>query len=491
MAREEHKPVVERTSRREFLKGAALGTLGLTGALGGCSGMSRASKVSGKKDNRPNILFINVDQMSINAMGAHGCEYVRTPNIDRLASRGVSFRESHSADPICCPARAAWFTSRTSCEHAVVFNNTPIVKGLPDMGQWFGQNGYETVHTGKWHVSGRGLKGSFDHVYGEHWIGEYADESVARSAEGYLRNRRGDRPFFMAVGFLQPHDICYWIAQNQNPQEVLRYPEIKGMLPPLPPNFHYSKIEPQFCKQLGSHRWGVEGKKLLTENWTEEHWRYYLWAYYRQVEMVDAVVGHVLDAVEDSGYGDNTILVFAGDHGEGQARHQKTNKDFLYEEVLKVPFIFSCPDRIMENHQDKEHLVSGLDLFPTLCDYAGVRAPADARGRSLRPLLEGKSVEWREFVAAESYVTGRMIRTEKFKYITYKGDPIEQLFDMKNDPWEIHNLAGESGYGSTLADHRKILADWEGHLKPAPVPEGGWLAGTKKKRKRKGKKKKS
>jgi choline-sulfatase len=372
-----------------------------------------------------------------------------------------------------------------SCEHAVVYNNTPILKTLPDMGQWLGDHGYETVHTGKWHVPGRGLTGSFDIVYGEHWIGEYADESVARSAEAYLRNRTSSDPFFLVVGFLQPHDICYWIVQNADPPKVLRYPEIVMQQPPLPPNFYYDKREPQFCKQLGSHRWGVGDKPLLTDNWTEQHWRYYRWAYYRHVEMVDAVVGHVLDALEDCGYADNTIIIFVSDHGEGQAHHQKTNKDFLYEEVLKVPMIISCPGRLLENHLDSTHLVSGVDIFPTVCDFAGIKPPADQCGYSLRPLVEGKSIRWRDFVAAESFVNGRMIRTEDFKYIMYKGDPIEQLFDMKNDPWEIKNLATEGRYASILEDHRKILAKWEAKLKPAPPPAGGWLGAAKKKKKKK------
>jgi choline-sulfatase len=471
-----------RTSRREFLQAAATCASGLAASL--ISGCGTDLRLGGKRTKQqPNFLFINVDQLSINALSAHGCEHARTPNIDRLAKRGVSFLESHTADPICCPARASWFTGRMSCEHAVVYNNTPILKTLPDMGQWLGNNGYETVHTGKWHVPGRGLNGSLDIVYGEHWIGEYADESVARSAEAYLHNRRSSDPFFLVAGFLQPHDICYWISQNKNVPEALRYPEIAGQLPKLPPNFYYDKREPQFCKQLGSHRWGTGGKAMLTDDWTEEHWRYYLWAYYRHVEMVDAVVGHVLDALEDSGYADSTIIVFASDHGEGQARHQKTNKDFLYEEVLKVPLIISCPGQMLENHQDKRHLVSGVDIFPTICDFAGIALPPDQRGYSLRPLIEGKRTEWREFVAAESFVNGRMIRTQDFKYIMYKGDPIEQLFDMKNDPWEIKNLATETSYASILEDHRKLLAGWEAKLKPAPEPSEGWLGAAKKKKK--------
>ncbi len=427
-------------------------------------------------EQRPNILFINVDQLSMEAVGAHGCENVSTPNLDRLAAQGTSFRESYCADPICCPARASWFTGRTSCEHAVVYNNTPIRSDLPDVASWLGDRGYETVHTGKWHVPGRELTSSFDTVFGEHWAGEYADEAVARSAEAYLRNRTSGDPFFLVVGLLQPHDICYWVFQNPQPPKELPYPEAFGQLPPLPPNFGVDIPEPQGTRQQGSHGIGVNGRSH-TKHWDEATWRYYLWAYYRHVEMVDAAVGHVLDSLENSRYAKDTLVIFASDHGEAQARHGKVLKDFLYDEVMRVPLMYSWPGHLPEGVQDNPHLVSGLDLAPTICDFAGVEAMPKARGRSVRPLLENRRVEWRYFIAAESYVNGRMIRTPRYKYIMYKGDPVEQLFDIEADPWEMRNLACESASAAMLQEHRRLLAEWETQLEPAPVPPGGWLKG--------------
>ncbi|MEE9369842.1 MAG: sulfatase/phosphatase domain-containing protein, partial [Sedimentisphaerales bacterium] len=140
--------------------------------------------------------------------------------------------------------------------------------------------------------------------------------------------------------------------------------------------------------------------------------------------------------------------------------------------------------RLPENYRDAAHLVSGVDIFPTVCDFTGIKPPPHQRGYSLRPLLEGKVTEWREFVVAESFVNGRMLRTQDFKYITYKDDPIEQLFDMKNDPWEIKNLATDGNYASILEDHRKLLASWQAKLKLAPAPSGGWLGAAKKKKKK-------
>jgi len=123
------------------------------------------------------------------------------------------------------------------------------------------------------------------------------------------------------------------------------------------------------------------------------------------------------------------------------------------------------PGQILEKQIDNEHLVSGLDIVTTICDYAGIKPPEGVRGRSLKPILDGKSAEWRSFVAAESTNIsnhlGRMIRTDRYKYIIYANDGKEQLFDLKNDPGELKNLISDPGYGIILTKHRDLLRTWE------------------------------
>ena len=134
--------------------------------------------------------------------------------------------------------------------------------------------------------------------------------------------------------------------------------------------------------------------------------------------------------------------------------------------------IISCPGRVAEGVVDAEHLVSGLDVICTLSDYAGLDAPPDSQGRSLRPLLEQKPTTWRDFVSSEHHIDGRMLRTERYKYVRYAGDPVEQLFDMKADPWEMKNLYDDAGLAGVVADHRKLLDAWEASLKPVePMPD--------------------
>jgi choline-sulfatase len=139
-------------------------------------------------------------------------------------------------------------------------------------------------------------------------------------------------------------------------------------------------------------------------------------------------------------------------------------KSFLYDEAAKVPLLLGWPGQLPEGARDTAHLTSGADVVPTVCDYAGVPAPSHMRGRSLRPLLEGDSGPWRDFVVAETSVTGRMVRTRNYKYIAYKDDPVDQLFDMQSDPWETRNLASDPAHAGSVREHRRLLAEWEDSL---------------------------
>jgi len=444
-------------SRRELLQAGALGGAALLPGLA-----QGGQKTARSSTRRPNFLFVITDQQGLDTLSAYGCKDVHTPNLDRLARRGVSFMESHSTNPVCSPARSSLFSGRTSCETGVIVNSLPIRPEIPNLGQWLGKEGYETVYCGKWHVPGSygyDIPGFTVIPGGLGGQGTLGDQAVSSACEGYLRNQRGEDPFLLVASFLQPHDVCNWIQRHAAAPDTLPYPEIGDSLPPIPANFHFDPAEPQ----------GGRPSRGGPAKWSERQWRYYLWSYYRMVEEVDHEVGRVLDALEDTGQADNTVVVVTADHGEGRGRHQSVLKNFLYEEAVKVPLIVSCPSRMAEDVQDRKHLVSGLDVLATMCDYAGLRPPDGNRGLSLRPLLEQNKTDWREFVVAEvRRDTGRMIRTADFKYIAFRSDPVDQLFDMKNDPGETKNLARETKYSSVIRDHRKLLEDWEAHLDHAP-----------------------
>ena len=147
-------------------------------------------------------------------------------------------------------------------------------------------------------------------------------------------------------------------------------------------------------------------------------------------------------------------------------------KSSFYDEAARVPLLFSWAGHIVEGKTDTVNLASGMDIMPTLCDCAGIKPPANMRGVSLRPILEGGNGTLRQFIVSEGNSnTGRMLRTQDFKYIKYVDDPVEQLFDMRNDPGETKNLASDSRYGPRLAEHRRLLDDHEAGLDiPSDTP---------------------
>ena len=187
-------------------------------------------------------------------------------------------------------------------------------------------------------------------------------------------------------------------------------------------------------------------------NWSDQQWREYLWVYYRPTEIADGEVGRVLTALEKTGLAGNTVVVFTSDHGEMMGSHQMITKQKLYEEAAAVPVIVAPLGGAAG--LDHQHLISGLDIMPTLLDYAGVDLPATAEGKSLRPLVEGKTVPWRNFLVSEvnGISESRMVRTARYKYIVYPtGDNREQFFDEQQDPGELNNLIAEPSLAGEVA----------------------------------------
>ena len=415
----------------------------------------------------PNIVLILTDQQHLDTISAAGCSHIQTPALDKLKNRGTLFTQSYCGNPVCGPSRSCIFSGRTSSETGVPVNGLPIREGIPNLGQWLSQHSdYETIYSGKWHVP----EGFTHFIPGFNVIntgiggqGNVGDTSSSRACETYLHNRTSDRPFFMVASFLQPHDICEWLRINTYPPDQLRYAELESELPPLPDNFEYDPREPDYVKRNRQRRDPPKG------NWDEMQWRYYRWSYYRHVEMVDAEIGRILQSLEDTDHPNDTVVIFTSDHGEGMGHHQTVRKSSLYEEALAVPFIISWPGHLPQNQTNTSHLITGMDIFPTVCDFAGVPLPKIMRGRSLRPLLTKPDPAWDDAVVCESNSNrGRMVRTSRYKYIAYAQNEVDQLFDMQEDPGETRNLSADPQYVSVLKEHRERLIEWERQLVVAP-----------------------
>lgn len=428
-----------------------------------------ATAVESTPDARPNIVLVITDQQTATALSCAGNPYVSTPNIDKLASRGTRFTKSYCTFPVCTPARASIFTGLMPPRTGITANNLELSsRNVHSMGGMFAERGYDTAYAGKWHIAEvyPATKGStipgftvLPIAAKDPWLtdlhdngrGLAVDPPVADAAIQYL-HRHHERPFLLVVSFMNPHDICD-LSKSAALKRMM--PEQQDVLPPLPVNFLDPGPLPQAL---------TKSPKYHPER-SDVEWRKYIYVYYRLVESVDFQVGRVLDTLEQKNLAQNTIVVFTSDHGEMLGAHQMQEKYKLYEESVCVPLVVSVPG--MKPRVDDRHLVSGIDILPTLLDFAQSTtsaAPAySLDGQSLRGLIEGDPPPWRDHIIAQTNAKHgeRMVRTEKFKYIRFaSGSPGEQLFDMTTDMAELRNLAGDPSMTKVIEEHRKILSTW-------------------------------
>jgi len=411
---------------------------------------------------RPNVLLITTDQQQVTASSAAGNSLVKTPHIDSLAAHGVYFTRSYCAFPLCSPSRSALHTGRTPHEIKVDRNSVPIDPAIPISGQVFRAAGYDTGYAGKWHMPdpypSDGIAG-FEVLNKTARAGKLAhdvDEATVNAAIEFLK-RKHDKPFYLVVSFINPHDICLLAGETSGlvHQVLKKYePPAGAKLPPLPAN--YGKPG-----DASGPRGPMHGQ------WDENHWQRYRYAYYRMVEDVDQQVGRVLETLRQIGQEDQTLIVFTSDHGEGLGAHRLTGKMMFYEEEAAVPLIISWKGVTAAGRMDRNHLVSTLDVLPTLCDYTGVQPPPLMRGQSLRTVIEKPDQPGHEFVVSEmaGAAAGRagrsfMVRTRQYKYMLFPGTG-ELFFDMQADPYEMKNLAADKAMTSELTHHRQLLAQWK------------------------------
>jgi len=451
--------MVRDVTRRELLKMAGLGT---TAAI-----LPQWAFAGDMPVERRNLVFVFTDQQTVTALSAAGNKFVKTPNMDRLAARGIRFERSYCTYPLCSPARASLFTSRMPHEVGVRSNqDASLPPDTPSTGTLFRAAGYETAYAGKWHLPTvypgyaknrkraaipgfevLPLAGSVAKFPKGPTNGLKVDVAATDAAVKFIR-RPHKKPFLLVHSILNPHDICGY-SRNQ---EVFAKMDT-GVLPPLPANFNAVANEPEMLQ-----RSRVKPKPGFR---SDDQWRRYRALYYRLVEAADGHVGRVVAALEQSGQAKRTLIVFTSDHGEMMGAHHQIVKNKLYEESVAVPMIVCVPGVTDKPTVDSEHLVSGLDVLPTLCDYAGVKPAASFLGRSLRPLVEGKQVAWRDHVVSEVRDKARMVRTARYKYVVYSaGANPEQFFNLDADPGEAKNLIADASVAAELARHRRLLKDW-------------------------------
>ncbi len=373
---------------------------------------------------KPNIVFLHVDQLKRSAIGAYGCRYVNTPNLDRLIQSSTHFERSYCSVPLCVPARTSWYTGLEPEQSGITENPRRIdrdVVNSTDLGTWLrDKGGYDSVYTGKWHVALKPRSCGFRFLHDSNPVGEYGDTAVARAAEEFLLTYNEKKPFFLSVGLLNPHDICYW-GFRYSPGKFAMASRIKDQLPPFPENY---------LKQ-DDH-----------SGWDEEAWRFYAYSYFRFVEMVDEEIGRVFRAFERSPQRDNTVFIFSSDHGQASGEHGFQTKNTPYEHSCRVPLAVIDPGG--SPRLDRHSLVSGLDMAPTICDYAGVEPMPNNNGKSFKPLVRGEKVVWRDWLAAATpLLRERVVWKGDYKLIHSRKADSLQLFNLADDPLETNDLVND------------------------------------------------
>lgn len=430
---------------------------------------------TGRKGNtRPNIIYIITDQQCATAMSCAGNPDVNTPNMDRLAERGIRFTNAYCAMPLSGPSRGAMFTGYMPSETGIIENDIPVPDSLAGitLGSLVSSAGYDCAYAGKWHVNTVSLPSA--HAFGFRNLHGHDDRGLSEACVEYLREDH-DRPFFLVASYINPHNICEFARGQNTPHAPIPDFTLEDC-PALPANYAVNPYDASVLQFEKRQSYSL----YPSQDFTPDDWRRYRYAYYRLVEAVDAEIGKILDEIDRQGLWDNTVIIFTSDHGDGNAAHQWNQKTVLYEEVANVPFIICLPGGKNAGTVLPQLVNNGVDLMPAVCDWAGAEVPAGRSGLSLREVAESGDVSrsFRDYVVTETNFNqtagtlGWMVRTSRYKYILYdKGLYREQLYDMENDRGEMVNLAVDSRYRHIVEEHRAMLREWmQTHPGPRHAP---------------------
>ncbi|MFD0675640.1 MULTISPECIES: sulfatase-like hydrolase/transferase [unclassified Paenibacillus] len=435
--------------------------------------------------NKPNILFIMLDQLRYDCVGA-GKQYpVYTPNIDRLASEGVWFSNAYTPIPICCPSRQALINGRRPEAFGALWNYTSglsIPALEPTEYAWprdLNNHSYRKVFLGKWdvHPTLPPTKYGYDTYIGY----DGYKEMIARS----YPNVRYDAGYF---GERDPipveHSKTHWLADQAcaSIRELVKsedpwYVQLHFTEPHLPcrPSGKFADMySPEDIPQWGGFNETFNNKPYIQRqqlyNWqiqdfTWEDWAPIVARYYGMISQVDDAIGKVLQALEQTKALENTIVIFTSDHGDMCGSHRMMDKHYiLYDDVVKVPLIIKYPGVAKRGHRCEQFVYNMLDIPPTLLEVLELPAPSFFHGRSLLPLLkeDESASDWRTQVVSTyngqqfGLFTQRMLRTENWKYIWNTTD-VDELYNLIQDPYELTNLIYDESCTELIKEYRGLL----------------------------------
>jgi len=430
------------------------------------------------------------DDWAYTDLGIAGHPLLRTPNLDRLARDGVLFTKAFTPNPICTPSRAALLTGQDNWTNGCWFFGMPIRSESTHFARLLSQAGYEAFYTGKWHndglpsqrgfTSGKYIGGGGPGAGGhprpmirdfggknKRQIERFDSELFTDAAVEFIESQRpGAKPFLLFVSYMTPHDP--WTPPG-------KYATMYGPLSiSLPPNF---MPRPMNGSKPFSYYTDWHGENLRDEQQmtpfprTPEGVRDVRSRYYGTITHDDEQIGRILNKLDQKQLADNTLVIFLADHGISLGAHGISGKQTMYDEGIRLPLIVRYP-RLKRGRAKNNDLVSLIDIFPTLCEAAGVAIPESVEGRSLLGPYQGKGRWDREQVFA-SFVSPvkhrlnvRCIRTKRFKLIHHLTTDEVELYDLGNDPYELNNLAGTEKFANVQRQLTAQLAAWRERSEP-------------------------
>ncbi len=477
---------------------------------------SHAVEVPPKSAPRPNLIFLLTDDQRDNTLGAMGHPYVQTPNLDVLMRDSVRFKNTYIATPVCSPSRVSFLTGMPERVHGVGFSSSYDLteqqweKTYPAL---LRKGGYHTGFIGKFGVEYYTFKGraaeKFDYWWAhDGWTKFLPKDHQTPSTTPYHRAKQDvitfvmgeamteflntaprEKPFCLSVSFNVPHGSQITSMHSTMSRPANENPKLKGspfydtlyrnLSIPLPADActdPYRFIPQSILDQDKGRRNQTYAYDYQLDTLREHHIRYF-----QTITGLDHVIGGLLAELKSRGLDQNTVILFGSDHGLLMGEYGMGGKELLLDLTSKIPCVVHDP-RVPKEQRGRQldHLVSSLDYTRTLLDYAGIEAPPEMTGQSLRPLVEGRETPWRTELFLESLFTMRDnpfqegLRTQRWKYIRmYDGKmsfteadvdfrnrapEFEMLFDLEADPTEHHNLALEPSQAGILAELRQKTA---------------------------------
>lgn len=416
----------------------------------------------------PNIVFILVDDLRWDALGCAGHPFVKTPHIDRLAAEGVRFRNAFVTTPICLPSRACFLTGKYAHAHGVTGSGDHTARSyqLETFPKLLQQAGYETAYVGKWHIGDDARpRPGFDRWVSFLGQGKYVDPEL--NVDGHAVQTKG-----YMTDLLTDHALD--VIQSQHEKPWLLYLAYTAVHAPFIPAVRHEKLFAQTpIVRASSVSDMLETKPILRREFqfspndpdvstSDDNIRNQL----RCLMAVDEGIGRIVEALQETGQLDQTLVVFTSDHGYFWGEHGLGGKHGPYEEALRIPLLMRYPKGIRAG-TTIDALVLNLDVAPTLLELGAAALPQHLHGRSLLPLLNAADDPWRSSFLAEYFYnpgqtarfpTWQAVRTERWKYIRYPGHKqMDELYDLAADPLELRNLIDDAEAKATLQELKSDL----------------------------------